>query len=78
MFKKAITPFSLLLIFGVLIAQTGKIHAQSASSAAHPTVITGTDPEPPGEPDVITGTDPEPPGEPDGFLAYMLIVFELS
>jgi hypothetical protein len=74
-FKKANARIAFLLLLGVLIAPIGKTHAQSTSSAPQPDVITGGDPEPPGEPDVITGGDPEPPGEPDGiYLLWTLTV----
>ena len=64
MFKKNIAKFSLLLLLGTLIAPIGKAHAQSTSSTSQPSVI--------------TGTDPEPPGEPDSFTTFLLIVFGLS
>jgi hypothetical protein len=64
--RKPLAKLSFLLLLTLLFAPIARLHAQSPSPAS--TVITGTDPEPPGEPDVITGTDPEPPGEPDGML----------
>ena len=65
MFKRSTAQWFLPLLMFVFMTSVHKLHAQSSPRTHHSAVVTGGDPEPPGEPDVVTGGDPEPPGEPD-------------
>ncbi len=53
MVKKVAPVSALLLAFALLVSPAGILHAQTSSTST-PAVVTGGDPEPPGEPSVIT------------------------
>lgn len=50
MFQTTAHRFALVLAMTLLAAPVGRMYAQSTSPAPQPDVVTGGDPEPPGEP----------------------------